>query len=79
MVISPENPWFAFVESDPERRGGEPVFRGTRVPISAFFDYLRSGHDISTFLEHFPTVRREQAVGFLSVLQREALTGQRAA
>lgn len=79
MVIAPDSPWFPFVESDPERRGGEPVFRGTRVPITALLDYLRAGHDLDTFIEHFPTVRREQAAGFLGVLQSETISRFQAA
>ena len=45
---------------DEARLGGEPVFRGTRVPVKALFDYLRAGDSIDVFLDHFPGVRRDQ-------------------
>jgi uncharacterized protein (DUF433 family) len=46
----------------PEILGGTPVFRGTRVPIQALFDYLEGGETLQDFLEGFPTVTRESAV-----------------
>ena len=52
----------SFVWTDPERMGGTPCFRGTRVPVSTLFDYLEGGHDLEIFLDHFPTVKREQAL-----------------
>jgi uncharacterized protein (DUF433 family) len=53
------------VHSDPEICGGEPVFIGTRVPVTALVDYLLAGHTFDEFLAHFPTVKRGQAEGFL--------------
>lgn len=53
------------VNIDPEILGGTPVFRGTRVPIEAFFEYLEHGRTLDYFLEQFPTVKREQAVQLL--------------
>ncbi len=31
------------IEKDPARLGGEPVFRGTRVPVKSLFDHLKVG------------------------------------
>ncbi|HKW61878.1 MAG TPA: DUF433 domain-containing protein [Candidatus Acidoferrum sp.] len=45
--------------------GGTPVFRGTRVPIQALFDYLEGGETLEDFLEGFPTVSREAVVAAL--------------
>jgi uncharacterized protein (DUF433 family) len=45
--------------------GGTPVFRGTRVPIRALFDYLEGGETLEDFLQGFPTVTRESAVAAL--------------
>lgn len=45
--------------------GGTPVFAGTRVPVQTLLDYLEGGDSIDDFLEGFPTVSREQIVGFL--------------
>jgi uncharacterized protein (DUF433 family) len=50
---------------DPNTLGGTPVFRGTRVPIQALFDYLEGGETLEEFLDGFPTVSREAAVAAL--------------
>ncbi|MGO8696858.1 MAG: DUF433 domain-containing protein [Limisphaerales bacterium] len=49
------------VEKDPGRLGGEPVFRGTRVPVKSLFDHLNGGDSLETFLDDFPGVAREHA------------------
>lgn len=53
------------VHRDPEILGGVPVFVGTRVPVQALFDYIEAGDPLERFLDHFPTVTREQAVAAL--------------
>ena len=53
------------IQSDPEVHSGTPVFVGTRVPVRTFLDYLEGGYDLDEFLDHFPSVRREQAIAFL--------------
>ena len=50
---------------DPEIMSGEPCFAGTRVPVRTLLDYLEGGDTIDEFLEDFPTVSREQAIGLL--------------
>ena len=55
------------VEIDPEKLSGMPVFRGTRVPIQALFDYIEGGETLEEFLENFPTVSREQALDVLNL------------
>lgn len=50
---------------NPEILGGTPVFRGTRVPVQALFEYLEGGETLEEFLEGFPTVSRETAVAAL--------------
>ena len=62
-----------FITIDPETMGGVPVFKGTRVPIKALIDYLTDGDTIDTFVDEFPTVTREQAIGVMHVAM-EALT-----
>ena len=59
--------------SDPDILGGTPVFRGTRVPVQNLLDYLAAGHPLSDFLEGFPGVSREQAVGFLALAKDAVL------
>jgi uncharacterized protein (DUF433 family) len=53
------------IHSDPEILGGVPVFIGTRVPLRNLIDYLERGHSLDEFLDHFPSVAREQAVAAL--------------
>jgi uncharacterized protein (DUF433 family) len=50
---------------DPEILGGEPVFRGTRVPFKTLLDYLEGGDTLDEFLEQYPGVGREQAIAAL--------------
>ena len=47
---------------DPNILGGEPVFRGTRVPFQILIDYLEGGDTLDQFLEQYPTVTRELAI-----------------
>lgn len=42
--------------------GGEPVFRGTRVPFKVLTDYLEGGESLDQFLEQYPSVSRELAI-----------------
>jgi uncharacterized protein (DUF433 family) len=53
------------IVKDPEILGGTAVFRGTRVPVQALFDYLEGGESLEEFLSGFPTVSREQALAAL--------------
>jgi uncharacterized protein (DUF433 family) len=53
------------IERDPEKLSGTPVFAGTRVPVKNLFDYLEGGDSLDVFLDDFPTVAREQALGVL--------------
>ena len=61
------------IECDSEKRGGTPVFFGTRVPIQNLFDYLETGESLDEFLSQFPTVTREQAVGVLEASKKTLL------
>jgi len=51
--------------SDPGIHSGEPVFVGTRVPAQTFVEDIEGGYDLDEFVDHFPSVPREQAVAFL--------------
>ena len=35
------------------KRGGEPVFRGTRIPVSYLSQYLNHGYTIEDFIEQY--------------------------
>ena len=55
------------IKIDPEIMGGTPCFAGTRVPVKTLFDLLEKGRSIDYFIEHFPSVEREQAVAVLEL------------
>jgi len=55
------------IHSDPETMGGTPVFVGTRVPAQTLLDYLEAGDSLDEFLDHFPSVTREQAIAALEL------------
>jgi uncharacterized protein (DUF433 family) len=61
------------VSSSPEVMGGTPVFKGTRVPVQTFVDYLEAGESIDDFLEGFPTVTREQVIELLEEMKEKVL------
>lgn len=63
------------VRCDPDVLGGTPVFVGTRVPIKNLVDYLAAGDSLERFLDHFPSVTREQAVAALE-LANDLLTAR---
>ena len=44
------------VELNPELVSGAWVFRGTRVPVVAFFENLEDGVTVNEFVELFPGV-----------------------
>jgi uncharacterized protein (DUF433 family) len=53
------------IHSDPDILGGTPVFVGTRVPVKNLLDYLAAGDPLSEFLDHFPSVRHDQAIALM--------------
>ena len=53
------------LERSPDKVSGAWVFRGTRVPVSAFFENLKDGASIDQFLEWFPGVSRSQVEALL--------------
>jgi len=60
---------------DPDILGGEPVFRGTRVPFKVLTDYLEGGDTLDQFLEQYPSVSRELAVAAIEEA-RQSLIAQ---
>ena len=49
------------VVRDSDRMSGGWVFCGTRVPVSALFENLEDGVEITEFVDLFPGVTLEQA------------------
>lgn len=56
---------------DPETLGGQPVFKGTRVPVETLFDHLETGISLSEFLEDFPTVSKEQVIALFQIANEQ--------
>jgi uncharacterized protein (DUF433 family) len=56
----------AAVERSPSRVSGAWVFKGTRVPVRAFFENLEEGATVDDFLQWFPGVSREQVLAVLA-------------
>ena len=50
------------ITKNPNILGGEPVFRGTRVPFKVLIDYLEGGDTLDEFLEQYPSVGRDLAI-----------------
>ena len=58
------------VERDPLRVSGAWVFKGTRVPVTALFENLEDGVQLSDFVAWFPGVSVEQARTVLEYVAR---------
>ncbi len=56
-----------YITIDKEILGGQPVFKGTRVPVETLIDHLEKGITIDEFLEDFPSVTKEQTVAILEI------------
>ncbi len=67
------------IHTDPDILSGVPVFVGTRVPVRTLLDYLAAGDPLDEFLDHFPTVSREQAVAALAQAAQLLVTHARPA
>jgi len=61
------------VTASPDVLGGTPVFAGTRVPVRTFFEYLESGESIDSFLDGFPSVKRQQVLELLAEAQSKSV------
>lgn len=55
------------IEKNPEILGSTPVFVGTRVPVRILMEHLEAGDRLYEFLDDFPSVSRDQAVGVLEL------------
>ena len=58
------------ISIDQDVLGGQPVFKGTRVPIETLFDHLEAGVSLDEFLVDFPTVSKEQVIKALEIATR---------
>jgi uncharacterized protein (DUF433 family) len=58
---------------DPERMGGVPCFRDTRVPVQTLIDHIEGNSTLDEFLEGFPSVTRDQAIQFIELAKDNLL------
>ncbi|TCZ61155.1 DUF433 domain-containing protein [Roseicella aquatilis] len=61
------------IVADPEVVGGQPCFRGTRIPVAVLFDNLADGMPLDAILEQWPSLDRADVAAVL------ALAGEAAA
>lgn len=54
------------ITRDPQICGGQPIIRGTRVPLHTVLASLAEGDSIEDILEDFPTLTREQIVAVIA-------------
>jgi len=59
-----------YITVDPEIQNGQPVFTGTRVPVETLFFHLEKGISIDDFLEDYPSVTKEQAIGVIEIAHK---------
>ena len=64
-----------YITIDPEIQNGQPVFSETRVPVETLFWHLEKGISIDEFLEDFPSVTKEQAIGVIGIAHKILTSG----
>jgi uncharacterized protein (DUF433 family) len=74
-MITSTDPLAGLIWVDPERMSGIPCFAGTRVPVKHLWDYLEAGEPLGEFLDGFPGVTREQAIGVLEIAFQRMVEG----
>ncbi len=47
------------IHRDPNIMSGVPVFKGTRVPLKTFFDYLEGDGGLAEFIDDFPYLKSQ--------------------
>jgi len=64
-----------YITVDPRIQNGQAVFSGTRVPVETLFWHLEKGITINEFLEDFPSVSKEQAIGVIGMAHKIFTSG----
>ena len=63
------------IEIDPNKLGGKPVIKGTRIPVYLILEMLASGMDVKEILKEYPELTEEdirEAIRYASqVLSKE--------
>ena len=64
------------IARDPQLCGGQPVIRGTRVPVRVILAHLAHGSTVDAIVNEFPTVTEEDvraAIAFAAASAAEDL------
>ncbi len=64
------------IASDPTIRGGEPVIRGTRVPVYMIADLVKQGADFPEILEDYPSLDAQMIQAALAYVQTNPKRGR---
>jgi len=62
------------IVSNPGLCGGQPCFRGTRVPVHLVLDFLAAGDSVEDVLAEYPQLSRDDvlaAIAYAARLARE--------
>jgi uncharacterized protein (DUF433 family) len=59
-----------YINIDKGILSGNPVFKGTRVPVQTLFDHVENGLSLDEFLSDFPSVTKEQAIAVLEIASK---------
>ena len=62
-----------YIEVNPRKLGGTPVFRGTRIPVYVLFDYLKEGYTVEAFLDQYD-IDPDLVYGFMRALRGTFVT-----
>lgn len=57
-------------ESKPDVVSGALVFKGTRIPVEAFFENLASGLSLDDVLRNYPAIGRDRAEAAIMLAAR---------
>lgn len=50
--------------------------RGSRIPITFLFDYIKKGYGISDFLSSYPWIKKEDVIKKLEEFEKEEISGR---
>jgi len=62
------------IEINPQKMGGKPVIRGTRIPVYFILELLANGWSFEEILENYPQLTREDilaAIRYASMILKE--------
>jgi len=62
-----------YIEVNPRKLDGTPVFRDTRIPVYVLFDYLEEGYSVEAFLDQYD-IDADLVYGFMQALRGTFVT-----